>query len=348
MAVLTVNAPGGAYSIHIESGGLKSLGDRIASSGNQSGQHVVVTNPTLHALYAERLQAVLADTSIVLMPDGERYKTLATVEALYGDFITAGLDRSGAVIAFGGGVVGDAAGFAAASYMRGVDFVQVPTSLLAMVDSSVGGKVGVDLPQGKNLVGAFKQPSLVLIDPDLLKTLPAREWRCGMAEVIKHGLLADPVLLDPALYTPERAAELVERAVQVKIAVVERDPYEKGERAHLNLGHTFGHAIEQVTQYAWPHGEAVAVGLVAALRLSYTLNHCDAALVDQVETLLAEVGLPTRAPGLDAEALYAAMSTDKKWISGQARFILLRGIGQPFIARDVPQSAVTDVLQSLI
>lgn len=347
MAVLSVNAPGGAYSIHIQSGGLKSLDDLIASSGNQSRQRVVVTNPTLHALYADALQSTLPGAHVALMADGEQYKTLHTVEALYGNFIAAGLDRSGTVIAFGGGVVGDAAGFAAASYMRGVDFVQVPTSLLAMVDSSVGGKVGVDLPQGKNLVGAFKQPSLVLIDPDLLKTLPAREWRCGMAEVIKHGLLADPMLLDPSLYTPERAAELVERAVKVKIAVVGRDPYEKGERAHLNLGHTFGHAVEQVTHYRWLHGEAVAVGLAAAARLSQALNHCDAALVDQVETLLAEVGLPTSAPGLDAEALYAAMSTDKKWVGGQARFILLRGIGQPFIARDVPKAAVIDVLKSL-
>jgi shikimate kinase/3-dehydroquinate synthase len=342
MASLPVNAPGGAYSIHIEAGVLKSLGSLMTNS-----RSVIVTNPTLQALYGDALGSALPDATIALMLDGERYKTLNSVESLYSDFVAAGLDRSGAVIAFGGGVVGDTAGFAAASYMRGVDFIQVPTSLLAMVDSSVGGKVGVDLPQGKNLVGAFKQPSLVLIDPELLQTLPAREWRCGMAEVIKHGLLADADLLNPALYAPERAVELVERAVKVKIAVVERDPYEKGERAHLNLGHTFGHAIEQVTHYRWLHGEAVAVGLVAAARLSQSLGYADVALVEQVEALLAEVGLPTRAPGLDAESLYAAMGTDKKWISGQARFILLRGVGQPFIAKDVPKSAVIDVLKSL-
>jgi 3-dehydroquinate synthase len=346
MAVLPVNTPSGAYSIYIEAGRLKSLAEYGKNEGTNR-RIVIVTNPTLQALYSDVLLSALPEASIALMLDGERYKTLNSVEMLYRDFVAAGLDRSGGVIAFGGGVVGDTAGFAAASYMRGVDFIQVPTSLLAMVDSSVGGKVGVDLPQGKNLVGAFKQPSTVLIDPELLQTLPAREWRCGMAEVIKHGLLADAELLNPALYTPERAAELIERAVKVKIAVVERDPYEKGERAHLNLGHTFGHAIEQVTHYHWLHGEAVAVGLVAAARLSHSLGYAGSSLVEQVETLLSEVGLPTRAPGLDADALYAAMGTDKKWISGQARFILLRGIGQPFIAKDVPKSTVIDVLKSV-
>jgi 3-dehydroquinate synthetase len=231
--------------------------------------------------------------------------------------------------------------------MRGVRLVQMPTTLLSMVDSSVGGKVGVDLPEGKNLVGAFKQPAAVLIDPDVLTSLPPLEWRCGMAEAIKHGFIADGTLLNPDLHTPDRAAELVARAVQVKIDVVQVDPYEHGIRAYLNLGHTFAHAVERVTDYAWPHGEAVGVGLMAAAKLSQALGLCDAALVEQVDTLLAETGLPQTLNGLDPQALYAAMGTDKKWQAGKSRFVLLRGVGQPCIIEDVPREIVIEVLKTL-
>jgi 3-dehydroquinate synthetase len=231
--------------------------------------------------------------------------------------------------------------------MRGLRLVQIPTSLLAMVDSSVGGKVGVDLPEGKNLVGAFKQPERVLIDPDVLATLPPVEWRCGMAETLKHGLLADAALLNPALHHPQHAPELIRRAVQVKIDVVQADPYEQTIRAHLNLGHTFAHAIERVTEYGWRHGEAVAVGLLAAARLSQELGLCPATLAAEVEALLLATGLPCRLGGLDPAALLAAMRTDKKWQSGRNRFILLRGIGQPQIVEDVPETAVLHVLHVL-
>jgi 3-dehydroquinate synthase len=290
---------------------------------------------------------MLPRAALVTMPDGEQFKTLATVATVYGDLVRARLDRGSTVIALGGGVVGDTAGFAAATYMRGVRLVQIPTSLLAMVDSSVGGKVGVDLPEGKNLVGAFKQPDAVIIDPEVLETLPQPEWRNGMAEVIKHGLLADPALLDTSLHSRERAAELVRRAVQVKVDVVQQDPYEKGIRAHLNLGHTFAHAIEQVTQYRWPHGEAVGVGLLAAVQLSSVLFMCDSGLPEMVEDILATTGLPRRLNGLDADAIYAAMATDKKWQNGRSRFVLLRGIAQPEIVEDVPKTAVIDVLRRL-
>jgi 3-dehydroquinate synthase len=347
MAVLTVQSPEGAYEIVIEPGILAALHNR-RQEFHLNGRVVVVTNPVLMGLYRAQLEEALPNISLALMLDGERYKTLNTVETLYGDFVAAGLDRGGTVLAFGGGVVGDTAGFAAATYMRGVRFVQMPTTLLAMVDSSVGGKVGVDLPQGKNLVGAFKQPDVVLIDPLLLTTLSHRQWQCGMAEIVKHGLLMDEGLLDARLHQPEHAAELIERAVRVKVEIVQRDPYEKGERAHLNLGHTFAHAIEQVTGYRWLHGEAVAVGLVAAARLSHALSLCDAALVTQVEDVLTRIGLPTRMEGLDAEALYAAMSTDKKWMGGKSRFVLLRGIGQPMIVEDVPKREVIGVMQALI
>ncbi|HLV34431.1 MAG TPA: 3-dehydroquinate synthase [Spirillospora sp.] len=343
---ITVNTPDGCYSIVIEPG-LLQRADRLVSEFALDKQVAVVTNTTLAPLYGEKLTAMLPQAALVTMPDGEQFKTLATVATVYGDLVRARLDRGSTVIALGGGVVGDTAGFAAATYMRGVRLVQIPTSLLAMVDSSVGGKVGVDLPDGKNLVGAFKQPDAVIIDPEILETLPQPEWRNGMAEVIKHGLLADPVLLDTSLHNRERAAELVRRAVQVKVDVVQQDPYEKGIRAHLNLGHTFAHAIEQVTQYRWPHGEAVGVGLLAAAQLSSVLSMCDSGLPEMVEDILATTGLPRRLNGLDADAIYAAMATDKKWQNGRSRFVLLRGIAQPEIVEDVPKAAVIDVLRRL-
>jgi 3-dehydroquinate synthase len=345
-ARISVETPDSNYPIIIEAGLLRQP-ERLVEWGGLAGRAVVVTNHTLAPLYGDALARALPDAELVVIPDGEKYKTLATVNQLYGDFVRARLDRSSTVIALGGGVVGDTAGFAAATYMRGVRLVQIPTSLLAMVDSSVGGKVGVDLPEGKNLVGAFKQPEAVLIDPDVLGTLPEAEWRNGMAEVIKHGFLADPLLLDTALHTLARSAELVRRAVQVKVDIVQQDPFEKGIRAYLNLGHTFAHAVEQVTQYAWPHGAAVGVGLLAAARLSYALNLCDADLPEQVEDLLAGCGLPRRLNGLDAEAIYAAMATDKKWQGGRSRFILLRGLAQPDIVGNVPKAAVIEILRQL-
>jgi 3-dehydroquinate synthase len=343
---IRVDAPGGGYEIVIEAG-LLAQTERLVSGFGLGGKVVVATNTSIAPIYGNRLAKSLPDASLVTMPDGEQYKTLETVAQLYRDFVHAGLDRSGTVIALGGGVVGDTVGFAAATYMRGVRLVQIPTSLLAMVDSSVGGKVGVDLPEGKNLAGAFKQPDFVLIDPAVLKTLPAREWRCGMAEVIKHGLIADDGLLDPALYVPERAVELVRRAIQVKVDVVQQDPYENGVRAHLNLGHTFAHAIEQVSGYSWLHGEAVAVGLKGAALLSRNLGLCDDSLPTIVGDILAEVGPPSRLDGLSSEQIYAAMGTDKKWRAGRSRFVLLRKIGEPVIVEDVPKADVIRVLEAL-
>lgn len=339
MAQITVNAPDSQYDILIEPG--------LLGRWQETRRAAVVTNVLLAPLYGQALADQLASGTLITVPDGEQYKSLETVATLYGAFVMAGLDRSSVVYAVGGGVLGDTAGFAAATFLRGIRLIQVPTTLLSMVDSSVGGKVGVDLPQGKNLVGAFKQPERVLIDPDVLRTLPAQEWRCGMAEVLKHGLLADPVLLNPALHVPARAAELVTRAVQVKVDVVQRDPYEQGERAHLNLGHTFAHAIEQVSGYAWPHGEAVGVGLLAAAMLSQRLGLCGVDLVEQVGGLLAHTGLPTRTGGLDPRAVYAAMATDKKWYAGRSRFVLLRGVGQPLVVENVDSQAVLEVLEAL-
>lgn len=341
-ADIPVKTPDGSYTIHIGAGVRQRIAEWVGGR-----RAVIITNETVAPLYGEPMRAALGGCALITMPDGERYKTLATVAGFYGELVRAGLDRGGVIIALGGGVVGDSAGFAAATYLRGVRLIQVPTSLLAMVDSSVGGKVGVDLPEGKNLVGAFKQPDAVLIDPEVLATLPPKEWRCGMAEAIKHGLLADHSLLDPALHVPERAAELVQRAVQVKVDVVQRDPFEAGERAHLNLGHTFAHAIEQVSGYAWAHGEAVGVGLLAAAHLSHRLGLCGEEVPALVSDILAETGLPTRIGGLPSGALWSAMHTDKKWAAGVSRFVLLRGFQQPVVVEGVAESEVLAVLESL-
>jgi len=341
---IQVNSPDGTYPIHIQKGILGQIAHYDQLGLNRPP--LVITDSNLAPLHAQAFADKIG-ASCAVMTAGESNKHLATVANLYSEAVTAKLDRGSAIIAFGGGVVGDVAGFVASTYLRGIGFIQIPTSLLAMVDSSVGGKVGVDLPEGKNLVGAFKQPLAVWIDTDILATLPTREWRCGMAEVIKHGLLADEGLLNPDLHQLSFADELVRRAVQVKVDVVQRDPYEHGERAHLNLGHTFGHAIEQVTQYEWAHGEAVGIGLLLATMLSHRLEFCDESLIGRVEDILSHTGLPIRLNGLDPEAVYAAMFTDKKRKDGKLRFILLKGVSKPFIAENVAKEDVLAVLSAL-
>lgn len=345
--LLQVKAPHGEdYPILIEAGILQDTARLVGEFG--LGKRVaIITNETLAPLYGQALAARLPDAALLTMPDGEPHKNMDTVTALCRELARMGVDRSGVVVALGGGVVGDTAGFVAAAYMRGVRLVQIPTTLLSMVDSSVGGKVGVDLPEGKNLVGAFKQPAAVLIDSDVLQTLPADEWRNGMAEVIKHGLIADAALLNPQLQQVSRAADLIQRAVQVKIDVVQQDPYEHGVRQHLNLGHTFGHAVERVTQYAWAHGAAVGVGMVAAARLSWRLGKIDSDTAGNIEALVAAAGLPTRLSNLAPAALWDAMATDKKWREGKSRFVLLDGIGLPCVVEGVPREDVLAVLASL-
>ncbi|MBK9122228.1 MAG: 3-dehydroquinate synthase [Chloroflexi bacterium] len=340
--ILTVRSPDGDYQIVIERGVARRVAEFSAHP-----RVAVTTNTTIAPLHAQTVLDALPTARLVTMPDGEQYKTLATVEALYHGYVQAGLDRHGAVLALGGGVVGDTAGFGAATYYRGVDLIQMPTSLLAMVDSSVGGKVGVDLPEGKNLVGAFKQPTVVLIDTDFLATLPEVEWRCGMAEVVKAGLIGDPAILDPSLWTSTRAEDLIRRAVQVKIDIVEADPFEKGVRAYLNLGHTFAHALETVTHYGWRHGEAVGLGLVAAAHLSAGLGMCDTSLPEQVEAWVRQVGLPTRLGDVSADTLWDAMATDKKWRAGRSRFVLMHGPQHVTVVEDVPRSAVLEALDKV-
>ncbi|HRA68722.1 MAG TPA: 3-dehydroquinate synthase, partial [Caldilinea sp.] len=303
--------------------------------------------------HAETIAASLAAAGfapvICLAPEGEEHKTLESVALLYDQFIAAGLDRQGLVMAVGGGVIGDMAGFAAASYLRGVPFVQAPTSLLAMVDASVGGKTGVDLPQGKNLVGAFKQPAAVLMDVAVFATLPSDEFRSGLAEVVKHGIIGAPQLFTQLEEEgPANLLQLVVDAVRVKVRVVETDPYEQGVRATLNLGHTFGHAIEQVSHYRMRHGEAVAVGMVAAANMAVALGRCDAALAARIHTLLTRLGLPVSVAGYGVEEIHAAMAQDKKRLGKKLRFIIPQALGEVVMIDDPGDAVVRQAIQSVL
>ena len=340
---LYARAPdGGGYPILIGSGLLQRIAADPEAAG-LAGHVVVVTNETVAPLHGESLAAGLPNANLIIVRDGEPHKNLDTVRAIYDDMLALGADRRTTLLAMGGGVVGDMAGYVAATYMRGIPLVQIPTTLLSMVDSSVGGKVGVDLPQGKNLIGAFKQPRRVIIDTDVLATLPELQWRCGMAEVIKHGLIAQPALLEPSLWQPEEAAYLVRNAVQVKIDIVEADPYENGIRAYLNLGHTFGHAIEKATNYAVPHGEAVAIGTMKAALLSRNLGFIDDHLVGQIQKTLWQIGLPTDI-ALDPYRWYDAMATDKKWQSGVSRLVVLKGLGEAAVVEGLSPEEIMAVL----
>ncbi|MYD11099.1 MAG: 3-dehydroquinate synthase [Chloroflexi bacterium] len=340
---LYVRTPdGGGYPIQIGSGLLRRVAADPEAAG-LAGHVVVVTNDTIAPVYGEALATALPNANLIVAPDGEAHKNLDTVRGLYDDLLALGADRRTTLVALGGGVIGDMAGYAAATYMRGIPLIQIPTTLLSMVDSSVGGKVGVDMPQGKNLIGAFKQPRCVIIDTDVLATLPELQWRCGMAEVVKHGLIAQPALLDPDLWQPEEAAYLVRHAVQVKIDVVEIDPYENGIRAHLNLGHTFGHAIEKSTSYAVPHGEAVAIGMMKAALLSRNLGLIDDGLVARIQKTLWQIGLPTDI-ALDPYRWYDAMATDKKWRSGVSRLVVLKGLGQAAMVEGLAREDIIAVL----
>ena len=338
---LTVRSPDGSYPIWTGSGALAATGTLLRERGFEGGKVAILSNPDVEALHAaglvEALRADGFDPQVFTMPEGEQHKTLETVRALYSDLLAAGMDRDSPVLALGGGVVTDTAGFVAATYLRGVPYVVAPTTLLAMVDSSVGAKCGVDLPEGKNLIGAFKQPVGVLLDPDLLDTLPPAELRAGMAEVAKHAILGNENLFEILMRTPASpAADWLAAAVQVKIDVVEEDPLEQGRRAILNFGHTFAHALEQVSQYMIRHGEAVAVGMMAATHLSVQAGLCSPSTAMRVRSLLTGLGLPVRvrdidsAPDLSGRAgeLLAAMGTDKKRRGAVLRFVVLEDLQQ--------------------
>jgi 3-dehydroquinate synthase len=305
---------------------------------------VLVSDENVGAVYAgpasESLCRAGFSTRTVLIPAGEQHKTIDTVIRLWEGFLEAGLERGGPVVALGGGVVGDLAGFAAATYKRGVPWIAVPTSLLAMADASLGGKTGADLPQGKNLVGAFHPPQLVLADPQALNTLPEGELRSGMAEVVKAGIIDDPQLFELCAQGWQAVeadwAGIVRRAMAVKVDAIQADPYEKGRRAALNLGHTFGHALETVTGYRIRHGEAVSIGMVLAARLSERLGLAQPGLAEVISSALMGLGLTVEIPdGIDLQAMDLAMRVDKKRSQGVTRFVLPRAVGDVVVGVEV-------------
>lgn len=331
------------------------LGDAAHWRGTIRGRHVlVVSNSTVAPLYLPRVEAGLEGFkhAALVLPDGEAHKTLARTANVFAALAELGASRDATILALGGGVIGDLAGFAAACWMRGIDFVQMPTTLLAMVDSSVGGKTGVNLPEGKNLVGAFHQPRAVVADTATLATLPPREYRAGLAEVVKYGAIADAPFFAwlethadaLAARDADALAVAIETSCASKAAIVARDEHEHGERALLNFGHTFGHALETVGGYGTLlHGEAVAIGMVLAAKLSARLGLAGTEECERLAALLSRLGLPTQAPPLDAPRLLGAMRLDKKNLGGRLRLILWRGIGHAEIVDGVEESAVAAV-----
>ena len=348
-----------SYNINIEAGLI---------AGGEAGRWLrpllpgkrvcVVTHPKLEASYAapiaRQLEAQGVTTVMVCIPPGERTKNLGGVARLYSAFANAKLDRRSVVVAVGGGVLGDMAGFAAASYLRGIGFIQVPTTLLAQVDASVGGKTGVDLPEGKNLVGAFHQPLGVLIDPDTLRTLPRRELRAGLAEIIKYGIIYDSAFFYRISRDMSRLlgleadalTEAIARSCAIKAEVVGQDETEQGLRAILNFGHTIGHALEAVTQYRrYKHGEAVALGMMSACLIGEELNLTPPDVTNQLARALTAAGLPASFPAdVDVNAILEAAQRDKKTLDGKLRFVLASALGTVQVVEDVPASAIRAAL----
>ena len=379
-SVIRVNIPQKSYDIAIakrlpetsttkdtkeqgsQAGGLDDLG--VWMSRLKLGKKVlVVSNPAIFRRYGERAIAALKlvgyEVSSCTLPAGERYKTLKSIQKIYDVALEKRLERSSTMLALGGGVIGDMTGFAAATWLRGINFVQVPTSLLAMVDASIGGKTGVNHPQGKNLIGAFHQPRFVLIDPFVLKTLPPRELRAGMAEVIKYGIIWDAELfakleeakrLDQWRYLDEALlAKILSCSCQAKADVVSKDEKEAGLRAILNYGHTIGHAVESLTGYKLVnHGEAVAIGMVAAGQIAVHLQLWQQDEAKRQDALITKTGLPTQLPSvLDIEAIIDTLQTDKKVKDGKVRFVLPTRIGQVTVTDQVPADVIRLVLRQM-
>ena len=355
MRELTLDLGERSYPIRIAP---KLLTDNDWPSFVRGSQACVVTNETIAPLYLDAVLARLVGkkVSVVSLPDGEQFKTLEYLNRIYDRLLEDNHTRKTTLIALGGGVVGDMTGFAAASYQRGVPFIQLPTTLLSMVDSSVGGKTGVNHALGKNMIGAFYQPECVIIDTDTLASLPAREFAAGLAEVLKYGLIADVPFYEwlEANWSgllardPELLAEAILRSCENKARVVAEDEREGGRRAILNLGHTFGHAIEPATGYgSWLHGEAVAAGMVIAARLSADLGWIAPQEVVRLENLLQRAELPVAAPEeMTAEQFLTLMARDKKVLDGRLRLVLLSSIGEAVVTDEVSQEAVVAALSA--
>jgi 3-dehydroquinate synthase len=353
MQTLTVSLGERSYPIQIGSGLLSS--PSLLAKHVPTGDLLLVSNTLVAPLYAERVKQAFAGRRLIelILPDGEQHKTLATAGRVFDVMIANRLARDAVILALGGGVIGDLAGFVAACYQRGVDFVQLPSTLLADVDSSVGGKTAVNHPGGKNMIGAFHQPRAVIIDTDLLVSLPDRELRAGLAEVIKYGLIWDGAFFDwieahidqVLARDPAALGHVIHRSCQIKAEIVSHDEREQGERALLNFGHTFGHAIEAATGYGqWLHGEAVAMGMVLAADLSQRLGHLQPSELPRLVALLRRAGLPVDAPRIGADRAFDYMRVDKKVKSGRVRLVLLRAIGAALITGDYQDSALQSTL----
>ena len=360
MRRLTLSLGAHSYPILIGSGLLAAV-DQIQPV-LRSPRIALVSNTTVAPLYLERLDGAMEKAGVgvtpIILPDGEVHKNWESLNLIYDSLLAARCDRSTAIVALGGGVIGDLAGFAAATYQRGVPFIQIPTTLLSQVDSSVGGKTGINHPRGKNMIGAFWQPKLVLADTDALQSLPARELSSGMAEVIKYGLIRDLPFLEWLEANMEGLmardgqllAQAIERSCANKAEVVAADEFEtakEGGRALLNLGHTFGHAIETGMGYGeWLHGEAVAAGTMMAAELSRRLGWLSAADVERVRALMLRAGLPVSGPDLGVSRYLELMSHDKKVIAGSLRLILLKGLGQAVIHADAPSADIAAAIEA--
>lgn len=362
-SVISIPLPHNPYDVVIASDGLDHLGLWLGGEAAlvKPGQKILlVSNPVIFKHYGERVLTSLRQAGYevrpCLLPAGERYKTPRSIQKIYDAALDFRLERQSALVALGGGVIGDMTGFAAATWLRGVSFVQVPTSLLAMVDASIGGKTGVNHPQGKNLIGAFHQPRLVMIDPLVLKTLPTREFRAGMAEVIKYGVIWDAALFEALEAAPKLDQyrtlgdallhQILTQSCQAKADVVSQDEKEAGLRAILNYGHTIGHAVENLMHYRGVnHGEAVAIGMVAAGHIATAQGFWTAAEDNRQLVLLEKTGLPTRLPpGLAFEDILIALQGDKKVQDGRVRFVMPQGIGAAFVTADITSEMILAAL----
>jgi len=359
--IVSVDLGPRSYSIVVEAGALGTVGERLRALG-VGRRAALVTDPAIMRLHGAAVAASLERAGFALtvieVPEGEAAKTLAVAEHCWDRVLAAGLDRTSTVLGLGGGAVGDLAGFVAATYMRGMHFVTLPTTVLAQVDASIGGKTAIDHPKAKNLIGAFHQPRLVVVDPEVARTLPERDFRSGLAEIVKHGIVLELPYFEEverdAAALLERRLDVLERIIggscRLKAAVIERDPEEKSElRFALNYGHTIGHALEATTGYRrWTHGEAVSLGIVAEARLARRLGLADAATVARQEALLAAVGLPVRSGAMDVDAVLTAITRDKKARDGRVPFVLAPRLGDFRVVYDVPPADVRSALTELV
>ena len=367
-SVIPVSIPENPYQIAIEPGAIDTIGtwmtEKLESRKPLGKKALLVSNPTIFKQYGDRVLKSLSQAGFqvasVILPPGERYKTPATLQKIYDAALANQLERSSVMVALGGGVIGDMTGFAAATWLRGIAVVQVPTSLLAMVDASIGGKTGVNHPKGKNLIGAFHQPKLVLIDPQVLKTLPVRELRAGMAEVIKYGVIWDVKLfeqleaakrLDQLRYIPDELLQtILSASCGAKAIVVAKDEKESGLREILNYGHTLGHAVESITQYkVVNHGEAVGIGMVAAGEIAVQMGLWSREECDRQNAIIQKCALPTQLPpNLDLQQIVALTQNDKKVQAGKVRFVLPDAIGSVKIHDQVTAATMETVLAQMV